>query len=75
MTVNEYSGRFWSGILTNGLTSIKKEVFEECYGLKDILLPDGVEEIENYAFKNCRNLGNINLPDTITMLGTGVFWG
>ena len=50
-------------VITSG-TSIRDYAFRECYGLKNITIPDSVTSIGSYAFYECKGLTNITFTGT-----------
>mgnify|MGYP002519130362 CR=1 FL=1 len=58
-----------------GVTSIGSSVFQYCYSLTTINIPDGVTSISSNAFYNCTSLTAINIPDGVTSIGSSAFQG
>ena len=61
--------------LPDGIRSIGKGAFYQCFGLEDINIPDGVAEIGDSAFAICNRLTEIVIPETVVKMGNGMFGG
>ena len=57
----------------NGVTSIGRNAFYNCYSLASITIPDGVTSIGNYAFDYCYSLSSITIPDGVTSIENYAF--
>ena len=57
---------------TNGLTSIKRYAFNECFNLSGIVLPESVTSICWSAFYKC-SFSSIQIPDTVTSIEANAF--
>lgn len=55
------------------VTTIGLHAFEECKGLKSIVMPDSITTIEDFAFDNCSSLKNITFSNCLTRIGYGAF--
>ena len=55
--------------------AIGKSVFEGCYGLTSIVIPDGITSIGSDAFRNCSGLTSIEIPNSVTSIGSSAFDG
>lgn len=63
-----------SGItIPNNVTSIAKQAFELCTGLKTCSIGNGVTSIGSSAFGGCSGLTSINIPDSVKSLDQSVF--
>lgn len=58
---------------TYKVTSVGEHAFENCTGLKSIVLPEGITELGIYAFWSAKSLISITLPKSISKLGNYVF--
>jgi hypothetical protein len=62
--------------LSQGLTKLNADAFNECKTLKgEVLLPDTVVEFGNSVFANCTSLTSINFPTSLTTIGDDAFNG
>ena len=52
-----------------------QSMFENCYDLQNISLPDTLTEIGSRAFYNCESLTELTLPASLTSIGAEVFTG
>ncbi|MDO4299897.1 MAG: leucine-rich repeat protein [Clostridia bacterium] len=50
-------------------------LFENCYKLKKVMIPNYVKKIGNGDFKNCMNLEEIEIPSGVTAIGYYAFAG
>ena len=57
------------------ITEIKLRLFENCYRLTSITIPDSVTSIGDDAFTNCSGLTSITIPDSVTSIGDYAFSG
>ena len=48
-------------------------VFEGCYSLKKVKLPDNLQIIGHGAFKDCKHLSRIEIPSTVTEIRSQAF--
>ena len=75
---NEYSIYQMRGVINvivpDGITSIGKHAFYNCYTLISVTIPDSVTSIGNYAFQYCYSLTSINIPDSVTTIGFNAFY-
>lgn len=46
-----------------------------CWGLREITIPEGVKSIGDMAFSLCNSLETIKLPESVKFIGTDVFTG
>ena len=60
-------------VTTLGEDRYDGSVFENCYSLKNITLPDSLVTIYPYCFKNCHSLESIIITDSVTSLGVYIF--
>jgi hypothetical protein len=57
------------------VVSIGNEVFEKCYSLTSITIPDSVTSIGKYAFMDCDSLTSVTIGESVTVLGYYAFRG
>ena len=55
------------------VTSIGREAFSYCTGLKSIKIPDSVTSIGSNAFEHCESLTSIEIPDSVTSIEGSAF--
>ncbi|MDE7094533.1 MAG: leucine-rich repeat domain-containing protein [Oscillospiraceae bacterium] len=60
--------------IPQGVTSIARQAFEECYSLKAIIIPDSVTTIGEYAFFECTALESIVIPNSVTTIERLAFY-
>lgn len=61
-------------ILPEGVKSIGKQCFWNCYALVKIELPKTLKTIKEEAFRSCLALFEIRLPKSLTKIGAGAFY-
>lgn len=61
-------------VIGDGMTIIPNSIFDSCYKLSSITIPDNVRQIENYAFYYC-NIAEINLVEGLESIGIAAFAG
>ena len=64
-----------SFIIPDGVMSIGKCAFVDCYSLVSISIPNSVTNIGDSAFDGCSSLSNLVIPNSVTSIGDGAFWG
>ncbi len=64
-----------SVILSNTVTVIGDNAFQNCKNLTDMEIPGSVIRIGDGAFSGCSGLKSIDLPGGITSIGSGAFSG
>lgn len=52
---------------------IGDKAFEECTGMKSVVISNGVMSIGEYAFRGCSGLTSVTIPATVTSIGYGAF--
>lgn len=62
-------------MLPKTVTSIGKNGFSGCAGLKGISIPSKLSAIGEGAFENCTNLTQLAIPNTVTSIGANAFKG
>ena len=55
------------------VTSIGKDGFYHCNGLRSVSIPDGVTSIGSSAFNRCSGLTSISIPDGVTSIEEDAF--
>ena len=64
-----------SFIIPDGVKSIGKCAFVDCYSLVSISIPNSVTSIGEESFIDCSSLRSLVIPDSVTSIGDGAFWG
>ena len=64
-----------SFIIPDGVKSLGKCAFVDCYSLVSISIPNSVTNIGDGAFDGCSSLSNLVIPNSVTSIGDGAFWG
>jgi len=62
-------------IISDGVTSIGYQAFEDCTELTLVTIPDSVTKIVDWSFSGCTSLTQVNIPGTVTIIGDEVFAG
>ena len=57
-----------------GVTSIGDGVFESCYNLTSVTIPNSVTSIGS-VFSNCRAMTLVTIPNSVTSIGQHAFYG
>ncbi len=70
---DEYTDSIKKVIIEDGITTIGKNAFRECYALESVVIPDSVTSIGDYAFEMCNSLTSITLSDNVTAIGIDAF--
>jgi len=73
--VNENEPAIDECAFIGSITMTSSGAFEECYGLKSIVLPNSLEAIGHNAFMVCLSLESIEIPIGVTQIGTYAFLG
>ena len=60
-------------VIEDGVMSVGKLVFADCYNVESVVLPDSIKKIETGAFEYCKKLKSISLPDNIKYIGQSAF--
>lgn len=61
-------------VISQGITSIPQQAFQDCANLSDVVIPDGVLTIGMLAFQGC-GMSSINIPSTVTTINSMAFTG
>ena len=59
----------------SGVTKIGSDAFQNCKGLKSIIIPDSVTSIGDSAFFGCSGLTSIAIPNSVKSIGSSAFYG
>ena len=59
--------------IKEGTWIISVSAFEDCTGLKSVIVPDSVISIGNYAFRNCNSLTSITMGKGVVYVGDSAF--
>lgn len=70
-----YVSSIRSIIIEEGITSIGKSAFSNCYSLENLQLPSTLVLVENYAFSRCGSLDRIVIPASVIYIGCNAFLG
>ena len=60
-------------VITQGITNVGDQSFDECKNLTSVSLADTVTVIGSFAFSGCEALTEIVLPDSVTAISTFAF--
>ena len=59
--------------LPASLRLLEDEAFHDCYGLRELEIPEGVTEIGAYCFSSCGEMKKIKLPSSLRKVGNLAF--
>ena len=59
--------------IPQGVTEIKRQTFDNCEYLTNVIIPNTVTSIGNHAFYNCISLESIAIPDSVTDIKNNAF--
>ena len=60
--------------ISDSITSIGSDAFNNCTSIKSITIPDSVTSIGYGAFDSCSSLTSITIPDSVTRIGSNAFY-
>ena len=70
----DYRSDIKTVIIENGVSSIGRYAFKDCYVLTSVEIPNSVTSIGSSAFSNCNNLTSIEIPNSVTSIGSSTFY-
>ena len=70
---NDYSSMIKTVIISEGVTSIRKNAFIGCSNLTSVSIPEGITSIGEDAFNGCSSLPSIKIPESVTSIGNNAF--
>ena len=70
-----YRSSVSSVVISDGVTSIGYEAFDNCSSLTSITIPNSVTSIGYGAFMGCSSLTSITIPNSVTSIGDSAFEG
>lgn len=56
-------------------TAYLDRVFQSCYSLQSVVIPNGTTKLTPYEFVNCKTLQSVVIPESVTELGNSLFNG
>ena len=69
----DYSSIIKTVIISEGVTSIRKNAFIGCSNLTSVSIPEGITSIGEDAFNGCSSLPSIKIPESVTSIGNNAF--
>ena len=60
-------------VIEEGIHSIGRAAFAQCYHLEKVVLPNGLSRIEEEAFSGCEELSGLNWPEGLEKIGDYAF--
>ena len=60
-------------VIPNNVTSINRNAFHGCLGLKSVTIPSGVTTIGDYAFYHCDSIKSLSIANSVTSIGDLAF--
>ncbi len=73
--LKQYLGKAKRIEVLSGVTKIDRNVFVDCNGIEEVVLPDGFLSIGDNSFSLSKDLKKINFPDTLETIGSEAFMG
>ena len=61
--------------ISNNVTTLGNNMFENCIGLTEVVIPGSVNSIGKKTFYGCTGLQKVNIPENVTSLNDYVFGG
>ena len=61
--------------MSNNVTTLGNNMFENCTGLTEVVIPNSVDSIGEKTFYGCTGLQKVNIPENVTSLNDYVFGG
>ena len=61
--------------ISNNVTTLGNNMFENCTGLTEVVIPGSVNSIGKKTFYGCTGLQKVNIPENVTSLNDYVFGG
>jgi hypothetical protein len=74
ITLTGYTGAGGAVVISNFVTTIGDNSFDECTSLKSLAIPGSVTSVGQYAFRACTGLNSVMMPGSLTSLGDGAFY-
>jgi hypothetical protein len=59
--------------IKQGTTTIADYAFENCFSLRNVIIPDSLIYIGRRSFSDCAKLTNVTIPDNVKVIGEGCF--
>ncbi|MDO4274676.1 MAG: leucine-rich repeat protein [Eubacteriales bacterium] len=56
------------------ISVIPSGIFNSCYDLREVTIPEGVVKIDRAAFSYCTSLKEVSIPESMTDIGDENFW-
>ena len=63
-----------SVVISEGITKIGDESFQDCVKLEYIEIPSSVRGIGSHAFRNCKSIRKLVIPETVVTIGHSAFY-